>query len=137
MTHLSLNFPSRYSLMYAFPIAEKNTEKMINSIKQCTRLFHINTEQTIKFQNTKSDPRHGSERSKGGQLNLLEPEAEHGNEKGDHSVGDMVCFECGLTLESHSINKTSKWRTSCDYHPTFKRQEPLDVLEKEKEKRKG
>ncbi|KAL6969293.1 Transcription initiation factor IIB-2 [Sarracenia purpurea var. burkii] len=29
----------------------------------------------------------------------------------DHSVGDIVCSECGLALESHSIDETSEWRT--------------------------
>ncbi|KAL7169234.1 hypothetical protein ACSBR2_034305 [Camellia fascicularis] len=29
----------------------------------------------------------------------------------DHSAGDIVCSECGLTLESHLIDETSKWRT--------------------------
>lgn len=29
----------------------------------------------------------------------------------DHSAGDMVCSECGLVLESHSIDETSEWRT--------------------------
>ncbi|KAL2337784.1 hypothetical protein Fmac_012230 [Flemingia macrophylla] len=28
----------------------------------------------------------------------------------DHSGGDTVCSECGLVLESHSIDETSKWR---------------------------
>lgn len=32
MTHLSSNFPSRYSSMYVFTIAERNTKKKINSI---------------------------------------------------------------------------------------------------------
>ena len=29
----------------------------------------------------------------------------------DHSAGDMLCSECGLVLESHSIDETSEWRT--------------------------
>ncbi|THG07980.1 transcription initiation factor IIB-2-like [Camellia sinensis] len=29
----------------------------------------------------------------------------------DHSAGDTVCSECGLMLESHSIDETSEWRT--------------------------
>lgn len=29
----------------------------------------------------------------------------------DHSAGDRVCSECGLVLESHSIDETSEWRT--------------------------
>lgn len=29
----------------------------------------------------------------------------------DHSAGDMICTECGLVLESHSIDETSEWRT--------------------------
>jgi transcription initiation factor TFIIB len=29
----------------------------------------------------------------------------------DHSAGDAVCSECGLVLESHSIDETSEWRT--------------------------
>eukprot|EP00262_Sarcandra_glabra_P004787 TRINITY_DN16037_c1_g1_i1.p1 TRINITY_DN16037_c1_g1~~TRINITY_DN16037_c1_g1_i1.p1 ORF type:complete len:173 (+),score=23.53 TRINITY_DN16037_c1_g1_i1:142-660(+) len=29
----------------------------------------------------------------------------------DHSVEDTVCCECGLVLEAHSIDETSKWRT--------------------------
>lgn len=29
----------------------------------------------------------------------------------DHSAGDMVCSECGLVLEAHSIDETSEWRT--------------------------
>ncbi|KAJ8449838.1 hypothetical protein Cgig2_001494 [Carnegiea gigantea] len=29
----------------------------------------------------------------------------------DHSAGDTVCSECGLVLESHSIDETSEWRT--------------------------
>ncbi|KAJ3677226.1 hypothetical protein LUZ60_002950 [Juncus effusus] len=29
----------------------------------------------------------------------------------DHAAGDMVCTECGLVLESHSIDETSEWRT--------------------------
>ncbi|KAF9664759.1 hypothetical protein SADUNF_Sadunf16G0051400 [Salix dunnii] len=28
----------------------------------------------------------------------------------DHSAGDTVCSECGLVLESHSIDETSEWR---------------------------
>ncbi|GMH29167.1 hypothetical protein Nepgr_031010 [Nepenthes gracilis] len=29
----------------------------------------------------------------------------------DHAAGDTVCLECGLVLESHSIDETSEWRT--------------------------
>nr|GEU65531.1 transcription initiation factor IIB-2 [Tanacetum cinerariifolium] len=29
----------------------------------------------------------------------------------DHSVGDTICSECGLVLESHLIDETSEWRT--------------------------
>nr|GFA59572.1 transcription initiation factor IIB-2 [Tanacetum cinerariifolium] len=29
----------------------------------------------------------------------------------DHSAGDTVCSECGLVLESHSIDETFEWRT--------------------------
>ncbi|KAK2663909.1 hypothetical protein Ddye_002483 [Dipteronia dyeriana] len=29
----------------------------------------------------------------------------------DHSVGDTICSECGLVLESHSVDETSEWRT--------------------------
>ncbi|KAF6136007.1 hypothetical protein GIB67_006899 [Kingdonia uniflora] len=29
----------------------------------------------------------------------------------DHSAGDTVCYECGLVLESHSIDETFEWRT--------------------------
>ena len=29
----------------------------------------------------------------------------------DHSAGDTLCSECGLVLESHSIDETSEWRT--------------------------
>ncbi|CAD6218377.1 unnamed protein product [Miscanthus lutarioriparius] len=29
----------------------------------------------------------------------------------DHSAGDMVCTECGLVLEAHSVDETSEWRT--------------------------
>ncbi|KAH7863244.1 hypothetical protein Vadar_015215 [Vaccinium darrowii] len=29
----------------------------------------------------------------------------------DHSAGDTMCSECGLVLESHSIDETSEWRT--------------------------
>ncbi|EOY32739.1 Cyclin-like family protein [Theobroma cacao] len=29
----------------------------------------------------------------------------------DHSAGDIVCSECGLVLEAHSIDETSEWRT--------------------------
>ncbi|KAL7185767.1 hypothetical protein ACSBR2_027684 [Camellia fascicularis] len=29
----------------------------------------------------------------------------------DYSVGDTVCSECGLMLESHLIDETSEWRT--------------------------
>uniref|UniRef100_A0A7N0ZX08 TFIIB-type domain-containing protein n=1 Tax=Kalanchoe fedtschenkoi TaxID=63787 RepID=A0A7N0ZX08_KALFE len=29
----------------------------------------------------------------------------------DHSSGDTICSECGLILESHSIDETSEWRT--------------------------
>ncbi|KAJ8430900.1 hypothetical protein Cgig2_003893 [Carnegiea gigantea] len=32
----------------------------------------------------------------------------------DHSSGDTVCSECGLVLESHSIDETSEWRTFAD-----------------------
>lgn len=29
----------------------------------------------------------------------------------DYSAGDTVCSECGLVLESHSIDETPEWRT--------------------------
>uniref|UniRef100_A0A7N0VGF5 Cyclin-like domain-containing protein n=1 Tax=Kalanchoe fedtschenkoi TaxID=63787 RepID=A0A7N0VGF5_KALFE len=29
----------------------------------------------------------------------------------DHSAGDTFCSECGIVLESHSIDETSEWRT--------------------------
>ncbi|KAK0587450.1 hypothetical protein LWI29_023021 [Acer saccharum] len=29
----------------------------------------------------------------------------------DHSTGDTICSECGLVLESHSVDETSEWRT--------------------------
>ncbi|KAI9173880.1 hypothetical protein LWI28_008028 [Acer negundo] len=29
----------------------------------------------------------------------------------DHSAGDTICSECGLVLESHSVDETSEWRT--------------------------
>ncbi|PON64553.1 TFIIB transcription factor [Trema orientale] len=29
----------------------------------------------------------------------------------DRSAGDTVCSECGLVLESHSIDESSEWRT--------------------------
>lgn len=29
----------------------------------------------------------------------------------DHAAGDTVCSDCGLVLESHSIDETSEWRT--------------------------
>ena len=29
----------------------------------------------------------------------------------DHAAGDMVCRECGLVLESRSIDESSEWRT--------------------------
>lgn len=29
----------------------------------------------------------------------------------DHAAGDTVCYECGLVLESHSVDETSEWRT--------------------------
>ncbi|RAL51853.1 unnamed protein product [Cuscuta campestris] len=32
----------------------------------------------------------------------------------DHSAGDTVCSECGLVLESRSIDETSEWRTFAD-----------------------
>lgn len=32
----------------------------------------------------------------------------------DHAAGDTVCSECGLVLESHSIDETSEWRTFTD-----------------------
>lgn len=32
----------------------------------------------------------------------------------DHSAGDAVCSECGLVLESRSIDETSEWRTFAD-----------------------
>ncbi|KAK4750414.1 hypothetical protein SAY87_003896 [Trapa incisa] len=28
----------------------------------------------------------------------------------DHAAGDTICSECGLILESHSIDETSEWR---------------------------
>lgn len=40
------------------------------------------------------------------------PECKRGTEVVfDHSAGDTVCSECGLVLESHSIDETSEWRT--------------------------
>ncbi|KAI7983918.1 Transcription initiation factor IIB [Camellia lanceoleosa] len=40
------------------------------------------------------------------------PECKRGTEVVfDHSAGDAVCSECGLVLESHSIDETSEWRT--------------------------
>ncbi|KAL7166836.1 hypothetical protein ACSBR2_037499 [Camellia fascicularis] len=39
----------------------------------------------------------------------------------DHFAGNTVCSECGLMLESHSIDETFEWRTfaneSDDNHP--------------------
>eukprot|EP00850_Spirogloea_muscicola_P003496 SM000014S00284 [mRNA] locus=s14:402071:404459:- [translate_table: standard] len=32
----------------------------------------------------------------------------------DHAAGDLVCAECGLVLEAHSIDETSEWRTFAD-----------------------
>lgn len=32
----------------------------------------------------------------------------------DHMAGDIICSECGLVLESHSIDETSEWRTFAD-----------------------
>ncbi|KAK9677462.1 hypothetical protein RND81_11G144500 [Saponaria officinalis] len=32
----------------------------------------------------------------------------------DHATGDTVCSECGLILESHSIDTTAEWRTFSD-----------------------
>ncbi|MCE5165800.1 Transcription initiation factor IIB-2 [Datura stramonium] len=32
----------------------------------------------------------------------------------DHAAGDTVCSECGLVLESRSIDETSEWRTFAD-----------------------
>lgn len=32
----------------------------------------------------------------------------------DHTTGDTICSECGLVLESHSIDETSEWRTFAD-----------------------
>lgn len=29
----------------------------------------------------------------------------------DHAAGDAVCSECGLVLESHSVDEKSEWRT--------------------------
>lgn len=29
----------------------------------------------------------------------------------DHAAGDLVCAECGLVLEAHSVDETSEWRT--------------------------
>eukprot|EP00271_Cylindrocystis_brebissonii_P008225 TRINITY_DN22249_c0_g1_i1.p1 TRINITY_DN22249_c0_g1~~TRINITY_DN22249_c0_g1_i1.p1 ORF type:complete len:309 (+),score=57.05 TRINITY_DN22249_c0_g1_i1:101-1027(+) len=29
----------------------------------------------------------------------------------DHAAGDLVCKECGLVIEGHSIDETSEWRT--------------------------
>ena len=31
-----------------------------------------------------------------------------------HAAGDMVCAECGLVLESHSVDESSEWRTFSD-----------------------
>ncbi|WCJ36000.1 Transcription initiation factor IIB [Euphorbia peplus] len=39
----------------------------------------------------------------------------------DHAAGDAICSECGLVLESHSVDDTSEWRTfgneSSDHDP--------------------
>ncbi|XP_065876823.1 transcription initiation factor IIB-2-like [Euphorbia lathyris] len=39
----------------------------------------------------------------------------------DHAAGDTICSECGLVLESHSVDETSEWRTfaneSSDHDP--------------------
>jgi transcription initiation factor TFIIB len=32
----------------------------------------------------------------------------------DHAAGDMVCAECGLVLEQHSVDESSEWRTFSD-----------------------
>ena len=29
----------------------------------------------------------------------------------DHAAGDVLCTECGLVLEAHSVDETSEWRT--------------------------
>lgn len=29
----------------------------------------------------------------------------------DHSSGDTICSECGLVLDSHSVDEYSEWRT--------------------------
>eukprot|EP00897_Mesotaenium_endlicherianum_P010130 jgi/Mesen1/9145/ME000580S08479 len=29
----------------------------------------------------------------------------------DHAAGDLICKECGLVVEQHSIDETSEWRT--------------------------
>ncbi|CAL9031180.1 unnamed protein product [Prunus brigantina] len=32
----------------------------------------------------------------------------------DHSAGDTICSECGLVLESRSVDETSEWRSFAD-----------------------
>lgn len=29
----------------------------------------------------------------------------------DHAAGDLICSECGLVVEAHSVDETSEWRT--------------------------
>jgi transcription initiation factor TFIIB len=29
----------------------------------------------------------------------------------DQSAGDIICYECGLVLEAHSIDESAEWRT--------------------------
>ncbi|CAI5471202.1 unnamed protein product [Closterium sp. Yama58-4] len=29
----------------------------------------------------------------------------------DHAAGDLICAECGLVVEAHSVDETSEWRT--------------------------
>lgn len=32
----------------------------------------------------------------------------------DHAAGDTICLECGLVLESYSIDETAEWRSFAD-----------------------
>ncbi|KAI8020801.1 Transcription initiation factor IIB [Camellia lanceoleosa] len=49
----------------------------------------------------------------------------------DHSAGDIVYSECGLMLESHSIDETSEWRTfandRCGVRSFYRRHSVLGV----------
>ena len=49
----------------------------------------------------------------------------------DHSAGDVVCSECGLVLESRSVDETSEWRTFADDsgdHDPVRVGEPVNPL---------